>query len=227
MEYTEILTYPGAADEALEAGWNNVCVVGSSKAQLNATIVEDDIERKSKKALERGLVFVDAKEHKNALLASESWNVDALLNNELNDGRDPLYNKSSGLDEVMCKSMSERNISYIINLQNIILSRGSQRVKLLSRISQNVMLCKKYKVNTVISCCAQDKYEIRTPMDSASVGVLVGMDFQQSLFSVTKNPKTILQKALDRDNPDILTSGLSVRDWGNQKIQKKRRTGWL
>ncbi|MBU0762718.1 MAG: hypothetical protein KKD39_06800 [Candidatus Altiarchaeota archaeon] len=234
MEYVELFTGEKVPKEALELGWSSVCVAVDFPGKrtvaetLQAAVVKSDIEKNTKKAVETfDLVFVEASKEDDARKASELWNVDILYNNELNEARDLIYNKSSGLDNVICTFMAERNIGYLINASNVLDSGGSSRVKLLGRLRQNVLLCRKYGVKVVLSNCAKDRQGLRNPLDLAAIGSLFGMTSGESVDAVSKNPLFFIQKGLRRRDPNVLTDGLVVKEWGSQKHQGKKRQGWL
>jgi len=59
-------------------------------------------------------------------------------------GKDSLYQRDSGLNQVLCKIAKNAGVTLTINLRDI---QGSkeEKAKILSRIRQNLMLIKKYK----------------------------------------------------------------------------------
>ncbi len=74
----------------------------------------------------------------------ENPKVNVLLSPELT-GRDRLKQRGSGLNEVLCRIAAKNNIKIGIDLEDLREMKGKERAVLLSRIIQNINLCKKTK----------------------------------------------------------------------------------
>ncbi len=66
---------------------------------------------------------------------------------ELQDSKDKLRERNSGLNQVLCKLAKENEISIGIDLSFLSEYDDKSTSLLISRIKQNVSLCRKYKVN--------------------------------------------------------------------------------
>lgn len=75
--------------------------------------------------------------------AFENPDIDIIIDLENHDRKDYMKQRDSGLNEVLCKLAKKNNIKIGINLENIIKSNKKQKAILLSRIIQNIKLCKK------------------------------------------------------------------------------------
>lgn len=88
----------------------------------------------------RVIILAQGSEFNRKILENPKVNV--LLSTELK-GKDKLKQRGSGLNEVLCKIAAENNIKIGINLKDLEKAKGKERAILLSRIIQNIKLCKK------------------------------------------------------------------------------------
>ena len=72
----------------------------------------------------------------------ENNKVDVLLSPEL-QGKDKLKQRDSGLNEVLCKIAAKNKIKIGVNIADLKKVKGRPRALLLSRLIQNIELCKK------------------------------------------------------------------------------------
>jgi len=221
-------------------GWGGVVVAGkfdknfkdfSKKVGadcLSAALIEKDITKSARRALDAGadLVYVAGGSDEVNRQAVECWEVDVLLHPEKGAEKDFMDAKNSGLDAVMAKMMAEKGIMLGIVLADILEVSGGKRVQTLGRIRQNLMLSKKYGIKVVYCSGAKNEYDLRGPKDVSALFGLLGCE--NPLNAVSKNPGLLFQKALDRNDPNILTKGLRVVSWGDDKPpEKKKKYGWL
>ena len=122
----------------------------------------------------KDLVVIQGGDEKVNRLAVESKKVDILLSPEINNKRDFLFFRNSGLNQVLCKLANKNKISIGFNFSDILNSNGKERSKILGRMTQNVKLCKKYKVNMVFSSFAKDKYDLRSKSILSSFSKILG-----------------------------------------------------
>jgi RNase P/RNase MRP subunit p30 len=224
-------------------GWEGICAVSDNSADIKrisegekllgretlaGALLSADVEKGARKALDAGadLVIVDGRTEDAARGASESWDVDLIVNPEMNEERDLIDQWNSGLDHVMSSFMAERGIGYCINAGNIRHSNGLRRVRLLGRIGQNIRLARKYGVRIVLTSGARNDLDVRNPNDLSEVGMMLGLCEKEAYDSVSKNPAYYVRKAFDRNSQDILMKGLTVKSWGSQQRKPKRKYGW-
>jgi ribonuclease P/MRP protein subunit RPP1 len=110
---------------------------------------------KSKK--EGKMVIVKAKESEFNRKILENKDVDVLLSPEIHDRKDMLKQRDSGLNEVLCKIAAKNNISIGINLEEISKMPAKEKAITISRIMQNIRLCK--KTDAKISVLPEEKYK--------------------------------------------------------------------
>lgn len=89
--------------------------------------------------------------------------------------RDYIHFRNSGLNQVLCKLAKKNNIAIAFNFNLILNSEGMLRSQLLGRMMQNIKLCRKYKINTVIASFASKPEEVRSAHDLISFGISIGM----------------------------------------------------
>ena len=75
----------------------------------------------------------------------ENKEVDILLNPESNNRKDKLKQRDSGLNEIHCKLAKQNNIKIAIDINQLKKQDKKQKAIILSRIIQNIQLCKRTK----------------------------------------------------------------------------------
>ncbi len=99
----------------------------------------------------------------------EKKKIKILVNVHTNNLRDNLHFRSSGLNHVLCRLCSENNVAVGFSLDSIL------DAKLLGRMKQNIMLCRKYKVKMRFFSFAKNKYEMRGREDVLGFLRSIGM----------------------------------------------------
>ena len=80
----------------------------------------------------------------------ENKDVDILLSPELHDRKDFLKQRDSGLNEILCKLAKQNNIKIAIDINQLKKQNPKQKAIILSRIKQNIQLCKRTKTQIII-----------------------------------------------------------------------------
>ncbi len=80
----------------------------------------------------------------------EMSEVDILLSPELHDRNDKLKERDSGLNEILCRLAAKNQIKIGIDINKIKKLKDKDKAKVLARVSQNIMLCKKTKCDFVL-----------------------------------------------------------------------------
>jgi ribonuclease P/MRP protein subunit RPP1 len=233
---------PGVLNAAAALGWNGICVAteseGGKTVQMpskigsmdvyTGAIIKNDVEKNARKALERADIVIayGGGEEQNRQ-ASECGEIDLLMNLEFDEGKDKIDYKNAGLDHVMASNMSERGVAFGVDFSQLLSSSGRMRVQLLGRVRQNVKMALKNKVPVVLTSGASDAYGLRAPLDLASVSRLIGVPEHLERKVVSDYPAMVLEKARKRKNPNVITKGLEVTDWGDAKPNEpKKKYGW-
>lgn len=124
----------------------------------------------------KNLIFIEGSD-KNRLVI-EKKKVDVLFSLEKQTKEDFMHHRASGLNHVLCELSRKNNI--IIGFSfNTILKNKNNSYTILGRMMQNIFLCRKYKIKTLIGSFAEKPYEMRSFYDLSSLFFILGMDKEQ------------------------------------------------
>ncbi|MBI2044734.1 hypothetical protein HYT23_01615 [Candidatus Pacearchaeota archaeon] len=100
----------------------------------------------------------------------EKEKIDILLIN-LKNRKDWQKQRNSGFDSVMAREASKKSVVIAINLDELVNSsgKGKEKIEILTRIRQNIELCKKYKVKMTFIPISKDIYNLK------ALGLVLGM----------------------------------------------------
>lgn len=119
----------------------------------NLDLVRKEIKRE--KEFQKKII-VQAQNEKFNRKILENKEVDVLLSPEFNNLNDKLKQRNSGLNEILCKIAKKNDISIGIELKKIINLQKKDKTKILSRIIQNISLCK--RIGTKILIIDKEKF---------------------------------------------------------------------
>lgn len=102
-----------------------------------------------KKLKQTHTIIFDATNSDQTRIVVEKGLADIIINSEFHNEKDYTYQPNSGLDYVICNIMSKKGIKYGFMFDKIKIGLNNQSKILFSRITQNVFLCKKHKVEIV------------------------------------------------------------------------------
>lgn len=120
------------------------------------------------------LGIVISKDYDTDRKLAERKYVKILIDVHVNNSRDNLHFRSSGLNQVICKIMNKNNVALGISLESI------KDGIMLGRVKQNIKLCRKYKVKMKFFSFAKSKYEMRAKEDMISFLRTIGMDGKEA-----------------------------------------------
>lgn len=119
------------------------------------------------------LILIESSENDRKIL--ENADEVILFNLEINKKKDFMHQRASGLNHVMCKLAERNDISIAFPFSSILNLENKKRAELIGRIMQNIKLCRKYKVKTIIASFAKNPYEMRSPHDLMAFFTNIGM----------------------------------------------------
>ena len=90
--------------------------------------------------------------------------------------KDYLHQRASGLNHTLCELAKENNIIIGFSYSSLLNEDKQTSALLIGRMMQNIRMCQKYKVKTVIGSFSSNPYDLRSPHDIASLFSLFGMD---------------------------------------------------
>jgi hypothetical protein len=88
---------------------------------------------------------------------------------------DKMHQRESGLNQPLLRDLAHREAVVVLSLASLLRREGAERSELMGRWMQNISLCRKMKVPIVIASCAASPYDMRSPHDMQSVGIVLGM----------------------------------------------------
>jgi ribonuclease P/MRP protein subunit RPP1 len=109
----------------------------------------------------------------------EIKDVNMLLSPEIHNRKEPLKERDSGLNEVLCDIAAKNNIKIGIDLDIIRKLPDEQKAKVLARLQQNIMLCKKSGTEIILF----GKYDKK---DAFSFLLTLGASTEQAKKAVEK-----------------------------------------
>ncbi|MBS3095271.1 hypothetical protein J4231_01180 [Candidatus Woesearchaeota archaeon] len=160
------------------------------KVEIITASSSKELEKKINKS-KNNLIIVRGGILNRAIL--EKKKVDILTSTENIDKQDSLHYRNSGLNHVLCKIAYKNNIAIAFNFNDLLKAKGIERSILIGRMSQNVRLCRKYKLITVLASFATAKLELKNTYDLKSFGILLGMTPKEAKESLS-NINTILEE---------------------------------
>ncbi len=114
-------------------------------SNLNQARKEIQIFKKEKKTI---IVKAQTPEFNRKMF--ENPDVNIITNLEQHNRKDKLKQRDSGLNEILCKLAKKNKIKIGININNLKKQEKKQKAIILSRIIQNIKLCKRTKTPIIL-----------------------------------------------------------------------------
>ncbi len=89
--------------------------------------------------------------------AIESLKIDYLVSPEGNTKFDNLKQRDSGLNHVVARMAAEKGVKIIIDMKEVASLKGKEKAVRISRVMQNVRICRKVKCQILIASLVEDK----------------------------------------------------------------------
>ncbi len=139
--------------------------------------------------------------------AVEHARPDIIFGQESSIRSDFIHQRNSGLNHIICRIAKDNQVAVGFSLKSI-LDRNLQP-RVLGRIRQNVKLCRKYGVTTVVASLADDPYRMRAPHDLISLFSTLGMHPKEAKDSMM-NAVKIISDSMARKGPAFIAEGIQV-----------------
>jgi ribonuclease P/MRP protein subunit RPP1 len=125
--------------------------------------------RKTIREAKKPIIFTSDDDDLNRKIL-EKENIQILLITQKNR-KDFSKQRDSGFNQVLAKLAKKNNITIGINLDEIIEAKSKEKSEILARIKQNIMLCKKNKLNMkfISQKHKKDNYDLK------ALGISLGM----------------------------------------------------
>ena len=101
--------------------------------------------------------------------------------------KDYLHQRASGLNHVMCELAKKNNVIVGFSYGSLLNKDSLETSLLIGRMSQNISLCRKYKVKTMIGCFSSSAFDLRAHHDVISLFKVFGMDGNIAKSSLVYN----------------------------------------
>ncbi len=102
----------------------------------------------------------------NARASFEKSEIDIVFGLEAKAKTDFNRQRNAGLNQVLCQIAARKNKIYAFNFRDVLVAKN--RPAVIGRMMQNLMLCQKYKVRTIIFSGAKEPMEMRNERDLGS-----------------------------------------------------------
>ncbi len=103
--------------------------------------------------------------------------------------KDFMHHRGSGFNHVMARFAAEKDVHLGFSFRSILSSPSVQRAQIIGRLKQNIRLCRKYKVKTIVASFAESLYEMRSPHDLANFFAVLGMHPKEAKDSLSRGFK--------------------------------------
>ena len=129
--------------------------------------------RKKIAASKEPIIVVIGSDDKINLEAVSTKSVDILLDPDIDRDKDSMHHKNSGFNIHMAQLANKNEIALGFSFERMF--NKSTRAKSLARMSQNVILCRKYEVNTVLANFSYFEKKRRDIFPLKAFGSLIGL----------------------------------------------------
>lgn len=116
--------------------------------------------------------FIAVKSSDNDRQIIEGAMADMIFSFEDSPRRDFIHHRASGLNHILCKLAKEKKVAVGLSL-SLILNDKNKHI-ILGRMMQNIALCEKFKLKTMIASFAKYPYEMRSVHDIKSLFEILG-----------------------------------------------------
>jgi len=112
--------------------------------------------------------------------ALETLKINYLVSPELTEQKDSLKQRASGLNHVIARIAKDKNNAIVEGINFLLLqSDKKSKARLLSRIIQNIKICRKAKCKIKFATFAKSEGDLLDEKQIASMGFSLGMSSQQ------------------------------------------------
>ncbi len=90
--------------------------------------------------------------------------------------RDSMHQRASSLNHILCDIARKNNTAIGFSYSSLFDNNIQAASLFMGRMMQNIKICQKYKVKTMIGSFSSNPYDLRAPHDIMSLFSLLGMD---------------------------------------------------
>jgi RNase P/RNase MRP subunit p30 len=119
----------------------------------------------------------------------ENRNLRFMYDFEEQEEKDSFHYRRSGANQVLCTIMKEKEKVFVFDMEKMLVERT--RDKLLGRMSQNLMLVRKYKLESIICSFATKPENLRAEKEYSSL--IRALGYEEEAKKSTNNLWSLLQ----------------------------------
>lgn len=127
---------------------------------------------KIKGKLSNTKVFVAIKSSSNDREIIEKSKADLVFSFEDSIKRDFIHQRASGLNHILCKLAKDNDVTIGFSLSSIL--NSEKKHVILGRIKQNIKICRKFNVKTIMASFADKPFGMRSSHDLRSLFEILG-----------------------------------------------------
>lgn len=114
----------------------------------------------------------------------ETMNINYLVSPEVSDKKDNLKQRDSGLNHVLAKIAKKKNVSILINFNQIKNLNDRDKINVIQRLIQNIKICRKSNCSLKVASFANNPSGILTPLQRQEFLISLGASTKQAKDSV-------------------------------------------
>ena len=119
----------------------------------------------------------------------------------------PECENESGLNHVLARSAAKNDVAIEFDMGSIIHNRGKSRSKVLSSMSKNLRLARRYGAEMILTSNSFNIYDLRAPREMIALASLFGMTREEAVVAMSVTPQNIIKR-----NTSRLPEGVEVVD---------------
>lgn len=215
------------AKAAKQLGYRGICFVSYYQDEKQKEILLAEIERIKKEIGIDAYLGFEARDLKELRILSENrrgfdillarggdleLNRTACETPEVDILTHPEYQRTdSGLDHVCMKFAAKNNVAIEMNFREILTTNKKTRALVLSNISRNLKLAKKYRAPIILCSGTISHWELRDPECLISMATQLGLELKEAKKSISEIPEKIVMQARERKDKKWIMPGVRVR----------------
>jgi ribonuclease P/MRP protein subunit RPP1 len=122
----------------------------------------------------------------------------------------PLDFRKRFFDSAEAELAAKACASLEFDLAPLIYLRGYRRIRLISKMREEVLIAKKFGVSIVLSSGANDVRLLRKPEDYVSLGYLFGLEMDDAKKAMSESPRDIIRRNRQKLSLDYVAPGIYV-----------------
>ncbi len=198
---------------AEKLGIKNICFVYSLKDFEQRTKVNTKINiysgllvnpselRRVRKPVD--LIICRAQDDNRVVLENRA--VDMVFGLENHSHKDFLHHRNSGLNQVLAVIAGQNRKVIAMDFNSVLNSEPAQCARILGRMMQNAMLCRKYKADIAVASFATEPYEMRGQKELEAFARILGITDAKGALTAISSKILENQK---RRSPGYIAEGI-------------------